>query len=59
MLAIDLDVLVQPDRIRRRVAAMEGAVFGTRSRQWSPQVYFRPAAIAFDAGGDQLDLHWT
>ena len=54
----DLDVLVPPDRFADAVAAMEAAGFGNPVTSWSPQVYFRAGAIAFNVGSIGVDLHW-
>ena len=54
----DLDVLVPPDRFADAVVAMEAAGFGNPVTSWSPQVYFRAGAIAFNVGWISVDLHW-
>jgi putative nucleotidyltransferase-like protein len=54
----DVDVLVPPDRFADAVAAMEGAGFGNPITLWSPQLYFRSGAIAFNVGRISVDLHW-
>ena len=54
----DLDVLVPPDRFADAVAAMEAAGFWNPVTSWSPQVYFRAGAIAFNVGWISVDLHW-
>ena len=54
----DLDVLVPPDRFAEAVAAMEAAGYWNPVTSWSPQVYFRAGAIAFNVGWISVDLHW-
>ena len=54
----DLDVLVPPDRFADAVAAMEAAGYWNPVTSWSPQVYFRAGAIAFNVGWISVDLHW-
>ena len=54
----DVDVLVPPDRFADAVDAMEAARFWNPVTSWSPQVYFRAGAIAFNVGWISVDLHW-
>ncbi len=54
----DLDILVPPDHFADAVVAMENAGYRNPVTLWSPQVYYRSGAIAFEVGRISVDLHW-
>jgi hypothetical protein len=54
----DVDVLVPPARFADAVAALESAGYRNPITLWSPQVYYRSGAIAFESGRISIDLHW-